>query len=143
VSAGSSELSPRRKRVVVVNDDPGVLDMYRDLLRELDYEPVALDTTGIETERIRAHDPDAVILDLQVGAESDYGIATAVQLRSDARLANTPIVVCTANADALDGSRKQLEDIGVPMLLKPFSIATLEEILRSPVQGPNRPVADD
>lgn len=126
----------------MVNDDPGILDMYRDLLHELDYEPVALDTTGIETERIRAHDPDAVILDLQVGAEGNYGIATAVQ-RSDARLANIPIVVCTANAEALDGSRKQLADIGVPMLLKPVSIARLEEILSSPVEGWNRPVIGD
>jgi CheY-like chemotaxis protein len=128
---------------VVVNDDPGILDMYRDLLHELDYEPVALATTGIQSELIRAHDPDAVILDLQVGEEGEYGISTAVQLRSDARLANIPIVVCTANADALDGSRKQLEDIGVPMLLKPVSIAVIEEVLSSPVQGPNRPVVGD
>ena len=87
--------------MVVVNDDQGVLDMYRDLLRELDYEPVALATTGIQTEQIRAHDPDAVILDLQVGEEGEYGIDTAVQLRSDARLANIPIVVCTASAEAM------------------------------------------
>ncbi len=134
---------PRRKRVVVVNDDPGILDMYRDLLYELDYEPVALATTGIETEQIRAHDPDAVILDLQVGEQGEYGITTAVQLRNDARLATIPIVVCTANADALDGSRKQLEDIGVPMLLKPVSIAAIEEVLDTPVRGPNRPVIGD
>jgi two-component system, OmpR family, response regulator VicR len=120
--------------VVVVNDDPGILDLYRDLLRELDYEPVALATTGIETERIRAHDPDAVILDLQVGEEAHYGIATAVQLRSDARLADIPIVVCTANADALDGARQQLRDIGVPILLKPFTIKAIEDVLSSPVQ---------
>jgi CheY-like chemotaxis protein len=118
-----------RRRVVVVNDDPGVLDMYRDLLRELDYEPVALATTGIETERIRAHDPDAVILDLQVGEEGRYGIATAMQLRSDPRFAAIPIVICTADAEALDGARQQLEQIGVPMLLKPFSVTTIEKVL--------------
>ncbi len=132
-----------RRRVVVVNDDPGILDLYRDLLRELDFEPVALATTGIETEQIRAHDPDAVILDLQVGEEGEYGIATAVQLRSDARLANIPIVVCTANVNALDGARKQLQDIGVPMLLKPVSIDTIEAVLRNPVPQSNRPVIGD
>lgn len=126
--------------MVVVNDDQGVLDMYRDLLRELDYEPVALATTGIQTEQIRAHDPDAVILDLQVGEESEYGIAMAVQLRNDARLANIPIVVCTASAEALDGARRQLHDIGVPALLKPISIEALEEILSSTAGGNNRPI---
>ena len=125
----------------MVNDDQGVLDMYRDLLRELDYEPVGLATTGIQSEQIRAHDPDAVILDLQVGDEGDYGIAMAVQLRSDARLANIPIVVCTANAEALDGARKQLRDIGVPMLLKPGSIQTIDDVLSTPVQ--HRPVIGD
>ena len=133
----------RPRRVVVVNDDQGVLDMYRDLLRELDYEPVALATTGIQSEQIRAHDPDAVILDLQVGEEGEYGIATAVQLRSDARLANIPIVVCTANAEALDGARRQLRDLGVPMLLKPVSIETIDEVLSSPVRQANRPVIGD
>jgi CheY-like chemotaxis protein len=124
----------------VVNDDPGVLDLYRDMLRELDFEPVGLATTGIETDQIRAHDPDAVILDLQVGEEGEYGIAMAVQLRNDARTASIPIVVCTANPDALDGARRQLRDIGVPTLLKPFSIEAIEEaLISSPRQG-HRPI---
>jgi two-component system, OmpR family, response regulator VicR len=128
-----------RRRVVVVNDDPGVLDLYRDMLRELDFEPVAMATTGIETEQIRAHEPDAVILDLQVGDEADYGVAMAVQLREDERLAAIPIIVCTANAEALDGKRRTLGDIGVPMLLKPIDIETLDTLLSSPPSG-DRPV---
>ena len=134
------EPTVRRRRVVVVNDEQSILDLYRDILRELDHEAIGLTTTGIQSEQIRAHDPDAVILDLQVGGESDYGIAMAVQLRSDARLAHIPIVVCSANADALDTSRKQLRDIGVPMLLKPFSIQAIEEALSTPVRPSDRPV---
>ena len=131
-----------RRRVVVVNDDPGVLDLYRDMLRELNYEAVGLATTAIETDRIRAHDPDAVILDLEVGDQALYGVAMAKQLRRDERLASIPIVVCTGNADALDGQRKALRDIGVPMLLKPFSIETMDEVLTSPVLPPRRPMRD-
>jgi DNA-binding response OmpR family regulator len=126
--------------VVVVNDDPGVLDLYRDILRELEYEPVAMATTAIETERIRAHEPDAVILDLEVGSEAMYGVAMATQLRDDARLANIPIVVCTGNPDALDGARVTLHDLGVPMLIKPFSIDEIETALSAPVPVSNRPV---
>jgi two-component system, OmpR family, response regulator VicR len=122
-----------RRRVVVVNDDPAILDLYRDVLHELDYEPVALATKGIESDQIRAHDPDAVILDLQVGEEGEYGIAMAIQLRSDARLANIPILVCTADRVALDGARRRLKDIGVPALLKPVSIEAIDEVLSTPV----------
>jgi CheY-like chemotaxis protein len=132
-----------RRRVVVVNDDQAILDLYRDLLSELDYDPVGLATTGIESEQIRAHDPDAVILDLQVGEEGEYGIAMAIQLRSDARLANIPIVVCTGNADALAEARKRLRDFDVPTLLKPVSIETIEEVLSSPVRHGKRPVIGD
>jgi CheY-like chemotaxis protein len=133
-------VAANRRRVVVVNDDPGVLDLYRDMLRELDYEPVAMATTGIETEQIRAYEPDAVILDLQVGDEADYGVAMAVQLRGDERMAAIPIVVCTANAEALDGERQTLRDIGVPILLKPLDIETLDGLLSAPVPLSNRPV---
>jgi CheY-like chemotaxis protein len=139
MTAGQQEPAIRR-RVVVVNDDPGVLDLYRDILRELNYEPVAMATTAIETERIRAHQPDAVILDLEVGSEAMYGVAMAVQLRDDARLANIPIVVCTGNPDALDGARRTLHDVGVPMLLKPFSIDEIAGALSTPVAVGNRPV---
>ena len=126
--------------MVVVNDDPGVLDLYRDMLRELDYEPVAMATTGIVTDQIRAYEPDAVILDLQVGEEADYGVAMAVQLRGDERMAAIPIVVCTASADALDGERQKLHDIGVPIVLKPIDIDMLGELLTDPVPLSNRPV---
>ena len=143
MAVGQQDRSPARRRVVVVNDDPGILELYRDLLLELDYEPVALATSGIETEQIRAHDPDAVILALQVGEEGEYGIAMAIQLRSDARLATIPIVVCTANAAALDEARKQLRDMGVPTLLKPVSIDAIEEVLSTPVRHSNRPAIGD
>ena len=129
-----------RRRVVVVNDDQGVLDMYRDMLRELDYEPVAMATTGIVTEQIRAYEPDAVILDLQVGDEAGYGVSMAVQLRGDSRLAAIPIIVCTGNAAAIDGQHLMLRDIGVPMLLKPMTIETLGNLLSAPVRLSNRPV---
>ena len=140
MTTGQPDTSAVRRRVVVVNDNLGVLDLYRDILRELDYEPVAMATTAIETERIRAHEPDAVILDLEVGAEAMYGVAMAVQLRDDARLANIPIVVCTGNPDALGAARPTLDDIGVPVLLKPFTIDEIDSALSAPVPVGDRPV---
>ena len=52
-------------------------------------------------------------------------------------------MVCTASAEALDGARKQLEDIGVPTLLKPVSIEKMDEVLSSPGRRSNRPVIGD
>ncbi len=114
-----------RRRVVVVNDAPAVLALYRDMLEELNYEPVMMATEAIETERIRQANPDAVLLDLTVGLQAEYGVEMAKELRADERYAAIPIVVATANADALDGSRQTLDEIGVPILLKPFSVEEL------------------
>jgi chemosensory pili system protein ChpA (sensor histidine kinase/response regulator) len=120
------------RRVVIVNDAPAVLALYRDMLQELEYQAVLLETEGIETERIAEADPDAVVLDLEVGLQADYGVEMAKALRADDRYAAIPIVVATANANALDGARQTLRDIGVPVLLKPFSVEDLRESLEEP-----------
>jgi DNA-binding response OmpR family regulator len=117
---------------VVVNDASAVLALYRDMLDELHFEAVVMATEAIETGRIRAADPDAVILDLTVGLQTEYGVEMAQALRADDRYSAIPIVVATANADALDGARELLHEIGVPILLKPFTLEELEASLSSP-----------
>jgi CheY-like chemotaxis protein len=119
-------------RVVVVNDAPAVLEMYREMLQELDYEPVVLSTVAVETDRIREANPDAVVLDLTVGLQTEYGVQMAQELRSDGRYRSIPIVVATANATALDGAREILSEIGVPVLLKPFTVEELAASLAEP-----------
>lgn len=88
-------------------------------------------TTGRE-ERIRAAAPDAVILDLQVGERARYGVDMARQLREDARMTAIPMVVCTANAESLNGERRTLEEMGVPVLLKPFTPDQIDALLQAP-----------
>lgn len=125
----------RPRRIVVVNDAPAVLALYRDMLAELDYEPVLMETQGIETGRIADAHPDAVVLDLEVGLQAEYGVTMAHELRADARYAAIPIVVATANAAALDGARQELDAIGVPTLLKPFTVEELSSSLQPPEPG--------
>ena len=117
---------------MVVNDASAVLALYGDMLAEMHYVPVVMATEAIETARIREANPDAVILDLTVGLEAEYGVEMAKELRYDDRYSAIPIVVATANADALDGARQVLQEIGVPILLKPFTFDELEASLASP-----------
>jgi DNA-binding response OmpR family regulator len=121
--------TPSRGRVVVVNDDQAILELYRDMLRELRYEPVAMVTEGIETERIRDAHPDAVILDLQVGRWPEYGVQMAKELRNDRTFAAIPIIVCTADTNALGDARNTLRNLGVPVILKPFTVEELDRHL--------------
>ena len=125
-------MAPKKPRVVVINDAAAILDLYHDMLQELDYEPVVMATVAVETDRIRDADPDAVVLDLTVGLHAEYGVRMAQELRADQRYRSIPIVVATANANALDGAREILSDIGVPILLKPFTIEELAASLAAP-----------
>ena len=68
-----------------------------------------------ETSRITDAAPDAVILDLEVGLQADYGVQMAQQLRAEGRYATMPIVVATAHGEGLDGGWQTLHDIGVPV----------------------------
>ena len=89
---------------------------------------------GHETERIARTRPDAVVLDLEVGLQADYGIMMAQELRRDERYASIPIVVAP-HAEALDGATATLRQIGVPILLKPF---TFDEFHASLEPDPSR-----
>ena len=130
------------RRVVVVNDDQSVLALYAEMLRELDYQPVVMATMGIETDRIREAKPDAVILDLQVGLQSEYGVEMALQLRADAHFAAIPIVVCTGDASALYEAAATLREIDVPVLLKPFTVADLGAAIDGRAEGTAPPIVE-
>ena len=125
-----------RRRAVVVTDEPAVLALYRDMLEELDLEPVTLVTHAVETERIRDARPDVVILDLEVRDQASYGVEMARQLREDPMYATIPIVVATAKADALHGERENLRKLGVPVLLKPFTLEEIGSLIGVPVGEP-------
>jgi CheY-like chemotaxis protein len=122
-------LPPKGARVVVVNDAPAILDLYREMLEELKYVVVVMTTDAVETQKIRQADPDAVVLDMEVGLQPRYGVQMAQELRSDSRYRSMPIVVATANAGALDGARGTLEALRVPLLIQPFTVEQLRDAL--------------
>jgi CheY-like chemotaxis protein len=58
----------------------------------------------------------------------------ARQLREDPRYTAIPIIVATADAYALDAEWR-IRDIGVPILLKPFTIGELERHIEAGQEG--------
>ena len=90
-------------RVTVVNDNPDFLDLVGDLLGELNYE-----TTLVDGDRpdaivtIAASDPDVLIVDLRMGSDALHGWDVAQQVRAEPTLDGLPILVCSADREALD-----------------------------------------
>jgi len=84
----------QQKRILVVDDDPHVFDMVRELLEETDYS-VDCAVDGIEAlETIKQEPPDAVLLDLLMPELDGFGVLE--QLAQDPQYRDIPVIVLTA-----------------------------------------------
>lgn len=137
VSGVSVEAKPKFK-VLIVDDDPGIIDFLSLGLR---YEGYAVDSAasgGLAYERARAAPPDVVILDWMLPDIS--GPEICQRLRT---LADPTILMLTAKDDVADrvaGLRAGADDY----LVKPFHfeelLARLEALLRRRGQAYNKDV---
>ena len=115
--------------VLVINDDDSLLDMYESVLTELGHVPVAKATVASGPETVRDVGADALLVDLQRPDESEYGLRIIEELRSDSEMTNIPIVLCTAASDLVEPTLRRLDELEVPVLVKPFRIEQLERTL--------------
>ena len=82
--------------------------------------------TGID--ELAASDPNLIIVDLLLGGASGWEIVTLS--RADQRLADVPIIVCSADVLALRDRGEELASIGkVHVLAKPFGIDEISELV--------------
>lgn len=120
--------------VLVINDTPEILALFRDLLEEEGYRVTLDQFAGDVGDKIRAIDhaqPDLIVLDFIIGGEA-LGWQLLQALRMDRRTASIPIVVCTAARKLVEELQGHLDTLAVGVVLKPFDIDhLLAEIRRS------------
>jgi DNA-binding response OmpR family regulator len=120
---------PERPRISVVNDNAEFLDLMAAILDEdAGYDVSLFKGEFVEISELAASDPDLIIVDLLLGGASGWEIVTLA--RSDQRLADVPIIVCSADVTALRDRESDLERIGnVRVLAKPFAIDEITELV--------------
>ena len=125
-------------RVLIVEDDPEVLALERDLLEE----DLGLVADGVTTLRealdmVRLDRPDLIILDLRL-PDGD-GIAVLNALRDDPRLETVPVMVVTAMTGY--ATRNRVKAAGATdIMYKPFDAeAFLQHVVSilSKASGPS------
>jgi CheY-like chemotaxis protein len=115
-------------RVLVVDDEPQIVDMLRELLVELGYT-VATAGHGAEAlHLVPEYKPDAVLLDLQMPGVS--GLQVLDQLRRDHP--GLPVVIVTGNTD-VDVARSTLARGAFDYLRKPFQFDVLARVVAAAV----------
>ncbi len=112
-----------RAHVLVIDDDPGILDLYRQLLEEEGYQVTLAQTPAPGAEDVAALAPDLVLLDLLVGHE-DLRPWLFGELKASAVTARIPVLVCTG-VKLTDEERAELAGQGCAILPKPFDLDEL------------------
>lgn len=119
-------------RVLVVEDDPSVRGLLQTLLSAEGYD-VSTASDGLAgLVKIASTRPDLVLLDLMMPDLG--GVRVLEEVRDDPELADTPIIVVTGKADAINGMRDLLGDDNV--FLKPFAVGDLLVRVAAVTGGP-------
>jgi CheY-like chemotaxis protein len=103
-------LSPAHHRLLVVDDDPYVVDLVHQLLADQPYEIEAASDGQAALEAIARHQPDVILLDLLMPRLDGFGVLSYLQ--HTPRYRDIPVIVltaktCTAEEQALLHARVQ------------------------------------
>jgi len=119
------------RRVLVVEDDPDIVELIHHYLQADGFEIEALGDGRQALERLRTGSHDLVILDLQLPGID--GLTLCAELRRDKRTHALPVIMLTARGDEAD--RVVGLEVGADdYVVKPFSpkelVARVRALLR-------------
>ncbi len=104
-------MTDKRVKVLVVDDDPDIVDYVSTLLTDHGYEVATAEGARAARQILEEFDADLLIVDVLLAGRS--GLDLLVNLRQDQRWAELPIVVVTGNDQVvLDGARSYTDSVG-------------------------------
>ena len=113
-----------RRAIALVEDDPHILALLDDLLKEEGYRTLAIPKGGTAHATITREQPDLVILDLWLERQ-DMGWKIYDQLRANDVTADIPVIICSADVATVRSRTAAIAARGDAMMEKPFDIAAL------------------
>lgn len=113
-----------KKKILVVDDDPGIIEIFKIILEENGYHVLIAEDQKI-IERVRSEIPDLILLDIWISGLDGRDIARA--LRKETGTKEIPIIMISALSD----TKRIAEESGVDAFLeKPFNIDTLLSLVQ-------------
>jgi CheY-like chemotaxis protein len=125
----------KKQHIVVVNDDTVFLDLMKELLEEEGWQVTCLRESHKAHHAIREAKPDLVILDVRMGNELT-GFELIGLLTLDPTTRSIPLVVCSADSQALRQHEAQMKNQGIGIIHKPFELEDLLIIIRECLEDP-------
>lgn len=119
----------RRHRILVVDDDPVILEASRAAATSAGHDVRSAESP--EEALALAAWPEAALVDYQLGTAMD-GIALIAELRAR----NPGIKVALVTADTSPAMHRRAADATIPVLAKPLSFDRIAEFLAAPFPAP-------
>ena len=126
------KLPTGNERILLVDDDPSIVNMIRQMLERLGYAVTSMtdSTAAIEKFKSTTDGFDLVITDMAMPKMSgDQLAAELIKVRR-----NIPILLCTGHSDTID--EKKAKQIGVKgFAMKPLDKGKLARVVRAVLDG--------
>ncbi|MCR4403904.1 MAG: response regulator [Candidatus Acetothermia bacterium] len=91
------------ERILVVDDEPDMVEMLKLILESASYEVIAAYDGQEGVEKAKADRPDAIILDLMMPRKD--GFQACKELKGDPATAEIPVLVLTAISEKLSHTK--------------------------------------
>ncbi|WP_373353287.1 response regulator transcription factor [Pseudoroseicyclus sp. CXY001] len=120
------------KRVLLIEDEPNIIEAISFILTRDGWTVHTHSDGETAAERVRAHPPDLIILDVMLPGRSGYDILR--DLRADALTERLPVMMLTARGQSKD--RDMALRLGADhFMIKPFSNAEILAHVRTLAGG--------
>ena len=121
----------KAKQVLVIDDDPSIVALYRDVLEDERYRVATTASPELAPAAVAALGPDLLLLDLRFGHDVG-GVDLIARLRGDPATRTLPVLVCSAATALLAELDDQLRAWDCGVLAKPFG---LDDLLAAVARG--------
>ena len=119
-----------RPLILVVNDDTAFLELMEQLLEDEGYEAEVLKSSKNALEHIKQRRPALVLLDVRINNE-ESGLLLLDLITLDPETRSIPVIIASANLQALAGREDELAAKGIYVIAKPFDIDDLAALIRT------------
>jgi DNA-binding response OmpR family regulator/phenylpyruvate tautomerase PptA (4-oxalocrotonate tautomerase family) len=115
------------KRILVIDDEPGMVDMVKDWLESKGYEVItALDGSDGLT-KAQEKDPAVIILDIKMPGMDGFEVLS--RLRSNSKTQDKPVIMLTRKRE-IESMEKATHYGATDYIMKPFSVENLLSMVR-------------